>query len=115
MRQARLRHYLTKCNIPSGYSGMPLPTAPPDVVDSRLDELGNGPDTNNLLLDWRHSMSSVWNSKVIVILAKGFIQDVGDCNQLPLTPEKCPSLDVIKKNCYKKLQALQDKYSWAIC
>ena len=88
--------------------------APPDVVDSWLDELGNGPDTNNLLLDWRHSMSSVWNSEVIVILAKGFIQDVGDRNQLPLIPEKCPSLDVIKKNCYKKLQALQHEYTRAI-
>ena len=96
------------------YSGMPLPTALPDVVDSWLDELGNGPDTNNLLWDWRHSMSWVWNSEVIIILAKGFIQDIGDHNQLPLTPEKCPSLDVIKKTCYKKLQALQHKYTWAI-
>lgn len=58
-------------------------------------------------------MGSRWNREIILMLAKGFMRDVEDGAQLPFTREDCPSLDVIHRSCYKKLQALQQEYAQA--
>ena len=82
--QAIFRNFLTKKGIfvkPSQL--LPVPVAPSLVAGFIRKEFI--PDTNKIVLDWLGSLTNVWNTEVIGMMAEEFLQQIQN-NHYPKIP-----------------------------